>query len=62
MDVDDPRWWTGKLTAPFLKGALPDETWKVAEIKDYLDANGIDYSKSATKSELLALIGGDVIG
>ena len=28
----------------------------VAEIKNYLDANGISYDKSAKKDELLALI------
>lgn len=39
--------------------ALPTADNTVAEIKAYLDAAGISYSSSATKSELLALIPGD---
>lgn len=39
--------------------ALPTADNTVAEIKAYLDAAGISYSSSATKSELLGLIPGD---
>jgi hypothetical protein len=39
--------------------ALPTTDNTVAEIKAYLDAAGISYSSSSTKSELLALIPGD---
>ncbi len=39
--------------------ALPTADNTVAEIKAYLDAAGISYSSSTTKSELLGLIPGD---
>lgn len=34
----------------------PDQSWKVAEIKAWLDAELIDYPSGATKAELLTLV------
>ncbi|MHA7612229.1 HeH/LEM domain-containing protein [Weissella viridescens] len=36
--------------------AKPSEKNTVAEIKEYLTANGIDFPASAKKAELLALV------
>lgn len=41
-----------------LKVALPDENWTIAEIKKYLDDNGITYKSSDTKPTLLSKVGG----
>lgn len=40
--------------------AIPTTDSTVAEIKAYLDEKGIAYKSSATKSELLDLVNGDV--
>lgn len=45
-------------TAPRSLSVRPDDTWKVADIKAWLDANGVDYPSSALKAELLSLASG----
>ena len=35
--------------------AIPDSSWTVVEIKNWLDANGISYTSSMLKADLLAL-------
>lgn len=35
---------------------IPNTSWVVADIKVWLDGNGIEYTNSATKIELLSLV------
>jgi len=35
---------------------LPDSTWTNAEIRDYLTQNGIKWTSSMTKAQLLSLL------
>ena len=36
--------------------AVPDQSWTKAEIQAWFDVQGIDYSSSATKAELLTFV------
>lgn len=38
------------------KSDNPDASWKVAELKDYADENGIDLGEATKKEDLLAAI------
>lgn len=43
--------------APEVVQDEPTEDWTKAKIQEYLDDEGIEYTKSANKDELLALVG-----
>ncbi len=45
-----------KPLAESLFKAIPDDSWKVADIKAWLDAQGIAYVGNALKADLLALV------
>lgn len=50
-----------KLVSPLSEDTaspLPDDTWTIPEIKEYLDAHQIAYKSSDNKTDLLAKIGG----
>ena len=38
------------------KSDTPDTSWKVAELKDYADENGIDLGEATKKEDILAAI------
>ena len=54
--VGNSRWYHSfsGLQVPIVE-AIPDSSWTVAEIKNWLDANGISYTSSMLKADLLAL-------
>ena len=35
---------------------VPDSSWKKGNIKEWLDAKGVEYTSSMTKDELLELV------
>ena len=37
-------------------GPIPNTSWVIADIKVWLDGNGIEYANGATKTELLSLV------
>ena len=37
-------------------GPIPNTSWVIADIKTWLDGNGIEYQNGATKTELLSLV------
>lgn len=40
------------------RSLTPDESWKVAELKDYADHNGVDLGDATKKSDILNVIAG----
>lgn len=58
MDFECGGRSSGGITPPQMRVAIPDESWTVVQIKAWLDENEVDYAKSSTKAQLLAIVGG----